>query len=70
MSRLLISGRPWVVFDPANADHRSYFREFVATHSWRRCPVRFVLPSDQDNLVNMIQSSLAQYYVEQEFDRE
>ena len=67
MSVLELHGRPYVVFDPSNADHRRFYNEFVTHGAWGRCPVRFVVPDDHGNLITMIQRSLVKYYVEQEF---
>lgn len=67
MSVLELSGRPFIVFDPTNGEHREYYYEFVKEGTWGRCPYRFVVPEDHGNLVTMIQRSLVQYYVEQEF---
>lgn len=67
MSRLEIFGRPYVVFDPENKDHRGYYYDFVETASWGQCPVRFVCPEDHGDLVTMIQRSLIKYYVQKEF---
>ena len=67
MSVLELSGRPYVVFDPANKLHRSYYHNFVLTHSWGMCPVRFVVPEDHGDLITMIQRSLVKFYVEREF---
>ena len=69
MSRLELHGRPYVVFDPENKAHRSYYHEFVRTASWGRCPVRFVVPEDHGDLITMIQRSLVKFYVSKEFDR-
>jgi len=67
MSRLEIFGRPYVVFDPADKRHRSYYHDFVRTSSWGACPVRFVCPDDHGDLLTMIQRSLIGYYVNREF---
>ena len=67
MSRLELFGRPYVVFDPADKRHRSYYHDFVRTSSWGTCPVRFVVADDQGDLVTMIQRSLITYYVTKEF---
>jgi hypothetical protein len=67
MSRLELFGRPYVVFDPENKAHRSYYNDFVVTQSWGSCPVRFVVADDQGDLVTMIQRSLINYYVQKEF---
>lgn len=69
MSQLALHGRPWVVFDPSNSEHRSWYADFVKTGTWGRCPVRFVIPDDHGNLITMIQRKLVEYYVKQEFKR-
>ena len=67
MSVLELSGRPYVVFSPADKQHRRYYNQFVKTASWGMCPVRFVVPEDHGDLITMIQRSLVKYYVEREF---
>ena len=67
MSRLQLHGRPWIVFDAANKDHRKWFAEFNKTRSWGTCPVRFVINEDHGDIITMIQRSLILYYVNREF---
>lgn len=67
MSRLSYFGRPWVVFDPSNSEHRSWYNEFQRTGTWGHCPVRFILAEGSSNLVTQIQRELVQFYVEEEF---
>ena len=67
MSRLQLHGRPWVVFDAKDKEHRKWFAEFNRTAKWGRCPVRFVVDNDNGDLVTMIQRRLIQYYVSREF---
>jgi hypothetical protein len=67
MSVLELSGRPFIVFDPTNQEHRRYYHNFVTSGTWGHCPYRFVVPEDHGNLVTMIQRSLVNYYVTQEF---
>jgi hypothetical protein len=67
MSRLSLYGRPFTVFNPSDRSHRQHYFNFVRTGTWGRCPVRFVVPDDQGDLVTMIQRSLVKYYVEREF---
>jgi len=67
MSRLELFGRPYVVFDPSDKRHRSYYHDFVRTSSWGGCPVRFVVPDDQGDIITMIQRSLIAFYVNKEF---
>jgi hypothetical protein len=68
MSRLQLFGRPWVVFDAKNKDHRQWFASFNENLSWSRCPVRFVVNDDHGDLITMIQRDLIQYYVDKEFN--
>jgi hypothetical protein len=68
MSLLQFKARPWVVFDPSNKDHRSWYYQFVQHGTWGRCPYRFILPEDHGmNLITLCQLSLIKYYVTQEF---
>jgi hypothetical protein len=67
MSRLALFGRPYVVFDATNKDHRRWFAEFNKNLTWSHCPVRFVADDDHGDLVTMIQRNLIQYYVDREF---
>ena len=67
MSRLSYWGRPWVVFDATNKQHRRWFAEFQKYATWGRCPVRFVVDDDHGELVTMIQRQLIEYYVSKEF---
>ena len=70
MSRLQLISRPWVVFDPANKEHRRWFAEFNRTNAWGSCPVRFVIDDDHGDLITMIQRKLIQFYVDKEFGTE
>lgn len=67
MSRLQLYGRPFVVFDVNNKDHRRWFADFNKSRSWTHCPVRFVIDDDQGDLITMIQRKLIQFYVDKEF---
>ena len=67
MSRLEYYSRPLVAFDPYNKDHRRYFAEFQTNHTWGGCPVRFIVPEDNGDLVTLMQRSLIQYYIDREF---
>lgn len=70
MSRLALFGRPYVVFDPSNKDHRRWFADFNKSLTWAHCPVRFVVDDDHGDLITMIQRNLIQYYVDKEFGTE
>ena len=67
MSRLALHSRPFVVFDPENKNHRTWFAEFNDSSKWGNCPVRFLIEDDNGDLVTMIQRRLIQYYVTKEF---
>ena len=67
MSRLQLHGRPWVVFDAKNKDHRRWFARFNENLSWSQCPVRFVVNDDHGDLITMIQRELIKFYVDKEF---
>ncbi len=67
MSKLQLYGRPWVVFDATNKDHRRWFAEFNKNLSWKGCPVRFVVNEDHGDLITQIQRQLIQFYVDREF---
>ena len=66
MTILHLNSRPWTVFDPSNEDHRRYYYDFVATGTWGRCPVRFVIPDAQGDLISKIQRNLIKGYVTNE----
>ena len=67
MSRLALYGRPWVVFDAKNREHRTWFAEFNKSGAWGKCPVRFVVNDDHGDLITQIQRELIQFYVDKEF---
>jgi hypothetical protein len=64
--KLALFGRPYVVFDATNKNHRRWFADFNKNRSWGKCPVRFVMDNDHGDLINMIQRELIQYYVDKE----
>lgn len=67
MSRLSFIGRPWVVFDAADKEHREWFMDFQRQGTWGKCPVRFIVSDDHGDLLTMIQRKLLAYYTAQEF---
>ena len=67
MSRLALFGRPFVVFDASNKNHRLHYHNFVVTGSWGQCPFRFVVDDDHGDLITMIQRHLIKYYSDREF---
>lgn len=69
MSKLEYFGRPLVAFDPKNKQHRKWFREFQVRHTWGRCPVRFIVPDENGDLITLCQQKLIEYYVSKEFGK-
>jgi hypothetical protein len=69
MSRLQLHGRPWVVFDSKNKEHRRWFADFNKTGAWGSCPVRFVVNDDHGDLITQIQRELIAHYVGKEFNQ-
>lgn len=67
MSKLSFFGRPYVVFDAHNYEHRSWYYEFLRRGTWGHCPVRFILAETSSNLITQIQRELVKFYVEEEF---
>jgi hypothetical protein len=70
MSRLELYARPLVAFDAANKEHRRWFAHFQAKRAWGQCPVRFIVPDDQGDLITLIQRRLIEYYTTKEFSKE
>lgn len=70
MSVLSTYGRPHVVYDANNAEHRKYFFEFVKSTTWGHCPYRFVL-EDQGSadFVATMQRRTLEYYMGKEFKK-
>ena len=69
MSKIQMFGRPYVIFDPKNRDHRKWYAEFNKNLSWSKCPVRFVVDDDAGDLVTMIQRKLIEHYTAREFGK-
>lgn len=66
MSKLASYTRPVVLFDPSNRIHRHYATEFVATRTWKNCPVRFTVADDHGDLIGYIQRELILWYSRRE----
>lgn len=67
MSKLNYFGRPWVVFDVTDKQHRRWFTEFQRTRTWGHCPVRFITDEAQGELIVMMQQQMINYYIDREF---
>lgn len=66
-SMLSLYGRPVVMFDVENKEHRRMAHQFLVQRSWGNCPVRFALPIGEDNVHSMVMRLLTQYYSAKEF---
>lgn len=62
-----IERRPLVKFDPSNRAHRKYYAQFKQTGTWGFCPVEFWVPHNFGNVANMVERTLADYYLKKEF---
>ncbi len=69
MSKIQMFGRPFVVFDPKNREHRKWYADFNKNLSWSKCPVRFVVDDDAGDLITMIQRKLIEHYTSKEFGK-
>jgi len=67
MSKLATFCRPFVYFDPENADHRRWLGEFHKNRSWGHCPVRFIVEDDYGGLLTQMNQMLISYYNKKEF---
>lgn len=67
MSLLYLRSRPIVAFDANNPDHRRYYRQFIETRSWGKCPVRFMVESLNTDLLSHINYVMLDWYVRNEF---
>ena len=63
MCILNINNRPFVIFDAFNFLHRSYYKRFLETKSWKDCPVQFYLEDGRYDLNCVIQEKLLSFYL-------
>lgn len=69
MSKLEFYCRPLIAFDATNAEHRSYYYQFLERQGWGWCPYRFIVPEGTNgNLISEIQQQMLAYYVRKEFE--
>lgn len=66
-SMLNMYGRPTVMFDVKNKQHRQWAWEFMKRRSWGGCPVRFALPIGEDNVYTMSMRLMTRHYAQKEF---
>ena len=69
MSKLEYYSRPLVAFDARNKLHRQYFATYLERRSWGRCPVRFIVPDENGNLIDLIKNSMLKFHMEKEFGK-
>lgn len=69
MSKLEFYGRPLIVFDASNKEHRKFYYDFILSGGWGKCPYRFIVPDDQGNLITLIQRKMIAYYIDKEFKK-
>jgi len=69
MSQLQLHGRPFVVFNSNDRNHRKWFADFNKSGAWGRCPVRFVVNESHGDLITQIQRELIAHYVSKEFGK-
>lgn len=62
-----IIGRPQVVFDPANKNHRKQYAMFFRNRTWGHSPYRFVIDDDSLDLVTCVERKLLEYYTNKDF---
>lgn len=67
MSRLELAGRPWVTFDASNFEHRRAYADFLKNRTWGKCPYRFLVEAEYNDLISMIQQKLVDHYTNVEF---
>jgi len=69
MSKLEFYSRPLVAFDATNKQHRRYFSQYLTRRSWGQCPVRFIVPDQNGNLIDLIKNALLKFHMEKEFGK-
>lgn len=67
MSVLQRNIKPQVVFDPANKQHRKIYSTYVQTGKWEENAPKFILDFPYTNLMDMMTTKIAKYYVSKEF---
>ena len=59
--------RPTVIFDPSNKEHRRHGWMMIKNRSLKDCPWIFALHEGHDNVIDMINRELVQWYTDREF---
>lgn len=55
--------RPFVVFDPANLEHRRYYKKFMVKSTWHGCPYQWIIDDYSTDVVTYVNRKLLAYYV-------
>ena len=58
---------PTVIFDPSNKEHRRHGWLMIKNRSLKDCPWIFALHEGHDNVIDMINRELVQWYTDREF---
>lgn len=66
MDILRRAGRPEILFDPANKQHREWYKQFLEDRSWGKLPIRFASKGYGITLGH-IERALLDYYTDKEF---
>ena len=67
MNKLLMNGRPYVVFDAHNKEHRRAYFIFIRQSTWSRSPYQFILEPGFEDIPTQCRHRLCEYYVSKEF---
>jgi hypothetical protein len=63
----ILTQRPFVVFDAANAEHRGLYNKFLKTRSWKHSTCQWLIDDSSLDVVHNINRKMIQYYMSQEF---
>jgi len=66
MGIINLYSRPLIRFDVKNKQHRQYYSQYLMDRCWKQCPVQFYIEPGYGDLVSMIESKLAWYYLSRE----
>ena len=59
--------RPHIMFDIENPVHRKAYYDFRTTGTWTNCPYNFIVEDPYVDLLSMINTKMATYYMDKEF---
>lgn len=67
MLKSFLLNRPYVIFDPANKEHRLIYNKFLKTGSWSNCSYQFICEAPYLDLPSCINYKLVNYFFSKEF---